>query len=182
MNDVKPGDILQATDLYNGVPLSEYQGGNFVGKVCRTPNVYKRKQEYVLGFFFTAGKKCVVLINKNKPEFQAGKLNGVGGKIEPTDESPAAAMTREFEEETGKRVESWRRFAIMEFAGATVHCFCAFGSALGLRLGPNSPTDEQVNVFFVDWSYMSTPIMQNVLWLVPMALTEDVYCPIIRFD
>ena len=38
----------------------------------------------------------VVLTHKNRPAWQAGKLNGVGGKIELL-ESPVAAMVREFE-------------------------------------------------------------------------------------
>ena len=38
--------------------------------------------KYVTGFLFSPDKKSVVLINKNRPAFQVGKLNGVGGKIE----------------------------------------------------------------------------------------------------
>jgi 8-oxo-dGTP pyrophosphatase MutT (NUDIX family) len=54
---------------------------------------------YVLGFAIIP-TKGIVLIRKNRPEWQAGKLNGVGGKIEPG-ELPEAAMAREFLEETG---------------------------------------------------------------------------------
>ncbi len=36
---------------------------------------------YVVGFMFTEDEKQVVLIEKKRPEWQAGKLNGVGGKI-----------------------------------------------------------------------------------------------------
>ena len=54
---------------------------------------------YVLGFAFHPARG-VVLIRKNRPEWQAGKLNGVGGKIE-RGELPEQAMAREFEEETG---------------------------------------------------------------------------------
>jgi NTP pyrophosphohydrolases including oxidative damage repair enzymes len=59
----------------------------------------KKVQRYCLGFAFHP-VKGVVLIRKNRPEWQAGKLNGVGGKIE-AGESPEQAMAREFEEETG---------------------------------------------------------------------------------
>jgi 8-oxo-dGTP diphosphatase len=38
--------------------------------------------QYVLGFLFDPSQKDVVLIKKLKPEWQKGKLNGVGGKIE----------------------------------------------------------------------------------------------------
>jgi len=50
----------------------------------------------VVGFCFTLNQQLVVLILKNKPEWQRGKLNGVGGKIKiDTDESPLDAMVRE---------------------------------------------------------------------------------------
>lgn len=59
-------------------------------------------KRYVLGFAFDAQRQNVVLIQKNGnsvPEHR-GRLNGVGGKIDP-DESPLTAMAREFMEETG---------------------------------------------------------------------------------
>lgn len=140
--------------------------------------------EYVLGFLFLNNRKSVVLIRKNKPEFQAGKLNGVGGRIEPG-EHPYAAMAREFLEETGKSTtpSAWRKFAILEFLGATVYCFSAHGDRSGLLLNLESPTDELVNVYFADWLQDApmNDIMPNLRWLVPMALSED-GCPTIRFD
>lgn len=57
-------------------------------------------RRFVLGFCFDFGYHNVLLIEKNRPPWQAGKLNGIGGKIEEG-ESPAAAMAREFREETG---------------------------------------------------------------------------------
>lgn len=55
---------------------------------------------YVLGFCFNAALNKVVLIRKNRPQWQAGKLNGVGGHVEPW-ELPLGAMVREFREESG---------------------------------------------------------------------------------
>lgn len=37
-------------------------------------------QHYVVGFQFARRGNLVTLIRKNHPEWQAGKLNGVGGK------------------------------------------------------------------------------------------------------
>ncbi len=37
----------------------------------------------VAGFLFDESRERVVLIKKQKPEWQSGRLNGVGGKIEP---------------------------------------------------------------------------------------------------
>lgn len=53
---------------------------------------------YVLGFAFDDNK--VLLIRKTKPKWQAGRLNGVGGKVEAFDKDYLAAMVREFHEET----------------------------------------------------------------------------------
>lgn len=55
-------------------------------------------QQYVLGFAFTAAG--VLLIQKQRPEWQAGRYNGIGGKVEEG-EAIAQAMVREFKEEAG---------------------------------------------------------------------------------
>jgi len=59
----------------------------------------------VLGFAFNPLDNTVLLILKARPDWQAGKLNGVGGKRECDGalgwEDPFMAMAREFHEETG---------------------------------------------------------------------------------
>ena len=55
---------------------------------------------YVAGFLFDEPLENVILIRKNRPKWQAGKLNGVGGKVEAM-ETNIAAMNREFKEEAG---------------------------------------------------------------------------------
>lgn len=72
--------------------------------------------DYVLGFVFSEHKKMVLLIEKKRPAWQAGKLNGIGGKVEPG-ESPLAAMVREAREETGLEITDWRHYATMLFRG-----------------------------------------------------------------
>jgi 8-oxo-dGTP diphosphatase len=65
---------------------------------------------YVLGFAFLNGDKDVILIEKTKPDWQKGLMNGVGGKLESYDESSLHAMVREFREETGidTRLTQWK--------------------------------------------------------------------------
>lgn len=53
---------------------------------------------YVVGFAFTKDKDKVLLIEKLKPNWQKGCLNGIGGKIE-RGELPEDAMYREAKEE-----------------------------------------------------------------------------------
>lgn len=70
-------------------------------------------QEYVLGFAFDDLGR-LALIKKARPEWQAGRLNGVGGKVEDG-ELYHEAMSREFREETGVGVPSelWRARGVM---------------------------------------------------------------------
>jgi 8-oxo-dGTP diphosphatase len=77
---------------------------------------------YVLGFLFNNTMDRVVLINKQKPDWQKDHLNGIGGKIED-DESTIDAMTREFNEETGLCIDEWELFAFMEGKEWRVDCF-----------------------------------------------------------
>jgi 8-oxo-dGTP diphosphatase len=121
---------------------------------------------YVLGFMFSEDRKHVVLIRKNKPAWQAGKLNGVGGKIEQ-DELPLAAMVREFQEETGARWEEWRHFASMTNSQFIVYCYVAFASGLYVE----SKTDEAIIKVSVDdllTGHFNT--INNIKWLVSMAM------------
>lgn len=67
---------------------------------AQNPAPKKVQVQYVLGFMFNEAESKVILIFKNRPAWQAGKLNGIGGKIEEG-ETPIQAMNREFAEETG---------------------------------------------------------------------------------
>ena len=65
---------------------------------------------YVAGFLIDREARQIALIRKNRPEWQAGQLNGIGGHIEPG-EVPREAMRREFMEETGFDSSLWEHFA-----------------------------------------------------------------------
>ncbi len=64
---------------------------------------------YVVGFMFDESYNDVLMIRKTKPKWQAGLLNGVGGKIEPG-EKELDAMKREFLEEVGIQHDEWDCF------------------------------------------------------------------------
>jgi 8-oxo-dGTP diphosphatase len=126
---------------------------------------------YVVGFLFSADIEHVVLIEKRKPAWQVGLLNGVGGKIE-IGETPRNAMAREFREETGADVQPgcWSRFAVMSGPDTdngfySVHCFVARGSAAGVV---SSTTDEKVFLKEVRLLEL-TKHVPNLSWLIPMA-------------
>lgn len=124
-------------------------------------------QEYVVGFMFSYDLSKVALIEKKRPKWQAGLLNGVGGHKEK-DESILSTMIREFEEETGMLTfpHNWSRYArISEYGSFSVHCFASRGSMELI----NSPTDEIVVVTKVKDLY-GLKLVDNCRWLIPMAL------------
>lgn len=67
---------------------------------------------FVLGFVYYEGQ--VLLIQKNRPAWQAGKWNGIGGKIEPN-ETLLGAMSREGVEEAALAVP-WKYRGLMHGA------------------------------------------------------------------
>lgn len=67
---------------------------------------------FTLGIIFSASLEHVYLIRRDHPDSQKGKLNGVGGKVEPG-ETVGACMARESVEESGYS-GSWTRFGIKE--------------------------------------------------------------------
>jgi 8-oxo-dGTP diphosphatase len=137
---------------------------------------------YVLGFLFSHDLREVLLIRKNRPEWQAGKMNGIGGKIEVDDIDKQKAMTREFHEEAGLWIEEWRLFASMYGADAMseddgdrgwrVFCYCAVGDLAKC----STRTDEHVVIVRVAdlCLYEQThdkpqEIVENISWMIPLA-------------
>lgn len=99
---------------------------------------------YVVGFAFDQ-YGAVALINKNKPAWQKGKWNGVGGHIEPTDPSTRYAIAREFHEETAMytQPEQWRHVGRSIESDAVVQIFTARVPLLHVHTN----TAETVRVF-----------------------------------
>jgi 8-oxo-dGTP diphosphatase len=119
---------------------------------------------YVLGFLFDSTLQNVALIEKKRPDWQAGRFNGIGGKVEP-DETPEDAIEREFAEEAGLEQIPWTKFAVMGGPGWVVHCYCA---AVPNVEHVRTMTDEEVSIqgaFDVPW--LTT--IPNLRWLVPLA-------------
>lgn len=121
---------------------------------------------YVVGFLFSPTGEYVALIEKQRPFWQRGKLNGIGGKIEPG-ESAEQAMRREFREETGADVGAWRLFCTLRWRGDVIHFFAARGDVEIQTL-----TDERVSWFRVEYVTV-LPTIPNLRWLIPMALDAD---------
>lgn len=130
--------------------------------------------EYVAGFMFSEDKSRVALIRKNKPAWQRGLLNGIGGKVEPG-EFPWDAMTREFRDETGVTVECkrWKHYCTMHGMNDDgerfrVHFYAAMGDLSALK----SKTSEQIMTFPVGMFRLSemAGCVVNLPWLMALAL------------
>lgn len=126
---------------------------------------------YVLGFLFNKPASHVVLIQKEKPDWQKGLLNGVGGKIE-NGETVEAAMVREFEEETGVQVEGheWRHFCLLSGNDWVVHCYTAQNTAA--FVAAKTMTGELVYQEAID-GLQRKRCISNLKWLIEMALDEN---------
>lgn len=137
------------------------------------PFPYATTSRYVCGFMFSPDLQQVALIRKTKPKWQAGKLNGVGGSIEPN-ESDLDAMVREFLEETAELTDPnfWRHYLTMEGinddgAPFGVEFFCTTGDLQMLV----SATEEQIETLPL-WQIFPgrKDMIENLPWLIGMAL------------
>ncbi len=133
---------------------------------------------YVLGFLFSEDREKVVLIWKNRPAWQAGLFNGVGGKVEEK-EGWRAAMAREWREEVeGLMIpgSEWSHVVTIldDQDRYELRVFRAFHHHAAFV---RSRTDELVQkTEVVDLPNEDT--VPNVQWLVPMCLDECVGIPV----
>lgn len=142
-------------------------------------------RHYVVGFLFGDNRKCVALIKKQRPAWQKGLYNGIGGHVEQRDSRPVnsivttyyTAMVREFEEETTVKVTEWKYFCSIIHSESksnsgpwTVHFFKSFQEVATLQ----SPTDEQVSWWHVNavCCDLNDYFVPNLRWLIPMALED----------
>lgn len=118
---------------------------------------------------FSEDLKRVVLIKKNKPDWQKGFYNGVGGKIEKG-EPAHEAMAREFEEETGLSTEpvDWHYFETeMEEDTWEVKFFYCKGNVDACH----TMEEEEISVHNTVDIYV-LPVIPNLRRLIPKAVIE----------
>ena len=125
-------------------------------------------------------KNEVVVIRKNRPTWQAGRLNFPGGKIE-LHESPLEAVAREMAEETGVALamDQLRPVALMVREG-DFEVF-VFAAESGEFAGAQSLTDEPVAL--LDVAELGSPrCLESLAWLYGMAFDGYSKCARIEFD
>jgi 8-oxo-dGTP pyrophosphatase MutT (NUDIX family) len=121
--------------------------------------------QYCLGFA-RSDDDCVLLIEKNKPNWQAGLLNGVGGKVEPG-EKFVTAMAREFAEETGvtTREKDWRLAGCLTADEYEMRIYRL--NVRVPRMWPQSMTAERVGWYSMK-EISNQRLVPNLNWMVPL--------------
>lgn len=131
--------------------------------------------EYVAGLMFSEDKKTLAMVLKNRPAWQAGLFNAIGGKIEEN-ESPAAAMAREFREETGVDTlpEQWMFHTRLEGDGFNVFFYKMFSDKVHAATTRESETIHLLNPYALPMN-----VIHNLRWLIALALDEHVIVPVV---
>jgi 8-oxo-dGTP diphosphatase len=128
-------------------------------------------KHYVAGFMFSPDLENVVLIEKQKPDWQKGKYNAVGGKIEEG-ESPIQAMVREFEEEAfvSTKNSDWMPLCIIGTDDYEVVFFYCIHKKWRDYL---TKTDEEVfHVPVMDLHLIRHQLIDNLNWLIPLCIDK----------
>jgi 8-oxo-dGTP diphosphatase len=143
----------------------------FQGIDAQYKNDGSMKFLYVAGFLFREKRTQVALIEKQRPAWQKGKLNGIGGKIE-IGETPIEAMIREFKEETGAAISDWRPFCYLQGASPEdPWAVIMFMSEAPAEI--KTMEDEQVGWYPLDMIDV-IDVIPNLKWLIPMAVAEPI--------
>lgn len=113
-------------------------------------------------------------MRKTRPAWQAGRVNALGGKL-AAGESPSAAASREVLEEAGVRVpeESWRETVVWHDPVYRMYVLSAFHEA-----AESAHTAEDQEVFLAGADDLPAECVENLRWLIPLALDRDVALPI----
>lgn len=133
---------------------------------------YPQAPRFVLGLALTSDRRQVVLMLKNRPAWQAGRLNAPGGRIEPGEDA-VTAMVREFAEETGVMTapDDWCDFARLQGPDFDVCVFKAFSDAFR---NVRAAEDQPVALYALDGEdFLGGRPISNIRWLVHAALDAN---------
>jgi 8-oxo-dGTP diphosphatase len=134
--------------------------------------VASRVLDYVLALLFTADARQVVLVRKSRPAWQAGRVNALGGKLHQ-DEGVTDAARREVREEAGIEVDGWEEFLVWHDAEYRLRAVRAFDDVARL-----ARTAEDQDVFLARVDALPPNVIDNLRWIIPLALDRDVAVPV----
>lgn len=114
----------------------------------------------------------VALMRRTRPAWQAGRVNALGGKV-MDGEAPAEAARREVREEAGVDVAEWEEFLVWDDAAYRMHAVRAFDERADA-----ARTVEDQSIFVCTVAALPANAIDNLRWLVPLALDRDVAVPV----
>lgn len=124
---------------------------------------------YTLGFIFDPTFTHVLLMHKNRPDWQVGKLNGVGGKIEDGEES-IDCIVREVREETALNTQP-EEWVLCGRMGADTWWVDIYALVYrGNMADAQTLTDEKIEWFPVN--KLPDTIISNLSWYIPMTIDK----------
>ncbi|HEV7705001.1 MAG TPA: NUDIX domain-containing protein [Gemmatimonadaceae bacterium] len=126
----------------------------------------------MLALLYSLDGQHVVLMKRTRPLWQAGRVNALGGGI-IEGEAPASAARREVREECGVDVEEWTEMLVWEDAEYRMHVMRAMSARAS-----EARTIEDQEVFLASVNALPANVIDNLRWLVPLALDRDVATPI----
>lgn len=132
--------------------------------------------KYSIGFYHD--NRDVVLVTKNRPEWQAGLLNGVGGHIEEG-ETPHDCVVREFEEEAGLVIPKWDQFLTLVGRDSHITCYAKYEPNPAKLHAATTITDEDIAIYNMSTLnlYPHTQTVPNLKWMIPLMMQRDNYYP-----
>ena len=131
-------------------------------------------KKYVLGFLFDEDFSEVILVRKKTQDWQHNLLNGPGGKVEEG-ESSLEAMEREFEEETGLKINTWKFILYMGEPDIwNVDVFAAITNKDYLYKA-TSMDYEPIVIMPVKEVLSRIDIVENLSWIIPLCKDNPRY-------
>lgn len=127
-------------------------------------------KKFSLGFIFDQELRNVLLIHKNRPAWQAGKINGIGGKVEPGEDG-LACIVRETEEECGIKTapRKWHQVAMMKGPEWQIDVFYYIYD------GPrdDAVTNEDQQIEWLPVRKLPSNVIFNLNWLIPLCIDTN---------
>lgn len=129
--------------------------------------------EYTI-IFCIASDKHFLLVEKDKPEWQKGKLNLPGGKIEPG-ETPIQCANRELAEESGlcgdNTVHYMKQLGRIVDNNVTIHCmWCCTSYSSKLKLRPADSETQKIGWYDWDTVRRDRRLIPNLRLIIPLML------------
>lgn len=121
--------------------------------------------KYVLIFACIEDSEDFILVLKDSPKWQYGRLNLPGGKIEDG-ETPLDAAKRELLEETGLIATSIKEVGMLRGSWGEIHCFKSVVDSY--KLDP-LPSETEI-AFVTNWNRIKNNprLIQNLNTIIPL--------------